>query len=69
MRRAAFVRRQIEMRWQSTHRIFPTITMSAPGNRDRALEEELFDGQIALPDDLLVFLAATEIWNQIVSFW
>jgi hypothetical protein len=65
MRRAAFVRRQIEMRWQSTHR----IAMSAPGNRDGALEEELFDGQIALPDDLLVFLAATEIWNQIVSFW
>jgi hypothetical protein len=40
---------------------FPTIAMSAPGNRDGALEEELFDGQIALPDDLLVFLAVTEI--------
>jgi hypothetical protein len=35
--------------------------MSAPGNRDGELEEELCDGQIALPDDLLVFLAATEI--------
>jgi hypothetical protein len=60
MRRAAFVRRQIEMKWQSTHKIFRLLwARQEIGTED--LEEELFDGQIALPDDLLVFLAATEI--------
>jgi hypothetical protein len=61
MRRAAFGRRQIEMRWQILHEISGDC-YEARGNRGRSiLEEELFEGQMALPDDLLVFLDVTEI--------
>ena len=60
MGRAAFGRRQIEMRWRITHEISGEC-YEARGIGAEDLEEELFEGQMALPNDLLVFLGATKI--------
>ena len=48
------------MKWQITHEI-PAIAIGREEMGAEDLEEELFEGQIALPGDLLVFLDAPEI--------
>jgi hypothetical protein len=60
MGRAAFGRRQIEMSCRLRTR-FPANAMRCEEIGAEDLEEELFEGQMALPNDLLFFLDATKI--------
>ena len=63
MRRAAFGRRQTEIRWQ-----IPDEARQEIGAED--LKEELFEGRMALPDDLFIFLDRNGDFRcQIVSLW
>ena len=61
MRRAAFVRRQNEIRWHITREIPSECDAALRGTGPEDLKEELVEGQVTPPDDLLAFLDATEI--------
>jgi hypothetical protein len=56
MRGAAFGRRQTEIRWRIQHEISGDCYEARQEIGAEDLKEELFEGRMALPDDLLVFL-------------
>jgi hypothetical protein len=53
---AAFGRRQTEIRWHIAHEISGDCYGTRREIEAEDLKEELFEGRMAIPDDLLVFL-------------